>query len=104
MTTVQYTCARSSNRINGSLEGDAAWFEFHHVAQLFGVRLEQATKVLRIASARGEVAQAIDVRNSGSKDYHLSHRAVIAVGYHLDYGRATAFRYWCAAELTELLN
>jgi hypothetical protein len=34
----------------------------------------------------------------------LSHRAVVAVGYQVNYGRATAFRHWCASGLTVLFG
>jgi hypothetical protein len=66
--------------------------------------LEQATKLLRQAGATGDIESAKDVRLSGHGRRLLSHRAVVAVGYQFNYGRATAFRHWCASGLTVLFH
>jgi hypothetical protein len=96
MTTVEYICTSSGRTIRGRVEGNAAWFEFHQVAHLYGVTREQAAKLLRQVGATGEIELATDLRQTGQRGHLLSHRAVVAVGYHMNYGRATAFRRWCA--------
>ncbi|SEJ37290.1 hypothetical protein [Paraburkholderia diazotrophica] len=103
MTTVEFICTASSRTIRGRLEGNAAWFEFHQVAHLYGVKREQAAKLLRQVGATGEIDLATDVRQADHRGHLLSHRAVVAVGYHMNYGRATAFRRWCA-EFAALLH
>jgi hypothetical protein len=104
MRSVKYICASSSRKIDGKLDEDTAWFEFHQVAHLFGMSLEQAAKVLRQAGMTGDIEAAKDVRSSGRSNFLLSHRAVVAVGYQVNYGRATAFRHWCASGLTVLFG
>lgn len=98
-TKVQYICTCSSRTILGRLDHNAAWFEFHQVAHLFGMKLERAAKFFRQVVATGEVDIEMDVRLSERSGCLLSHRAVVAVGYHMNYGRATAFQRWCASEL-----
>ena len=102
MRSVQYVCASSSRKIDGRLDGNTAWFEFRQVAQLFSMNLEQTAKLLRQACATGDIEPAKDVRSSDRCKCLLSHRAVVAVGYQVNYGRATAFRHWCASILTVL--
>ena len=104
MRSVQYVCASSSRKIYGRLDENTAWFEFHQVAHLFGMSLEQAAKLLRQAGATRDIEPAKDVRSSGRCKCLLSHRAVVAVGYQVNYGRATAFRHWCASGLTVLFR
>jgi hypothetical protein len=99
MRSVKYVCASSCRGINGTLDESTAWFDFHQVAHLFGTSLEQATKLLRHAGATGDIEPAKDVRSSDRCKCLLSHRAVVAVGYQVNYGRATAFRHWCASGL-----
>ena len=100
MNSVKYICASSSRQIDGRLEGNTVWFEFREVAYLFGMNLERANKILRQADATGDIKAANDVRSSDRCKCLLSHRAVVAFGYRVNYGRATAFRHWCAAALT----
>jgi len=83
----------------GRLDEDIAWFELHQVARLFDLNLEQAAKLLRQAGRTGHIEAAKDVRSSACCKYLLSHRAVVAVGYLVNFGRATAFRHWCASGL-----
>jgi hypothetical protein len=104
MECVRYVCASSSKKIDGSLDENAAWFEFHQVAHLFDISLQQATKLLRQAGKTGDIDAARDVRSSDCCKCLLSHRAVVAVGYQADYGRATAFRRWCASGLAVLFR
>lgn len=104
MRTVQYVCSSSSRKINGSVDENTAWFEFHQVAHLFGMSLEQAAKLLRQAGATGDITPSKDVRSSDRCKCLLSHRAVVAVGYHVNFGRATAFRLWCASGLMALFR
>jgi hypothetical protein len=104
MEFVRYVCASSRKTIEGSLDESAAWFEFHQVAHLFDMSLQQATKLLRQAGATGDIDAARDVRSSGRCTCLLSHRAVVAVGYQANYGRATAFRLWCASVPTVLFQ
>ncbi|BCZ81752.1 hypothetical protein PTKU64_54270 [Paraburkholderia terrae] len=104
MRSVKYVCASSSRKINGRLDESTAWFEFHQVAHLFGMSLEQAAKLLRQAGTTGDIEPAKDVRSSDRCNCLLSHRAVVAVGYQANYGRATAFRHWCASGLTVLFR
>jgi hypothetical protein len=99
MTTVQYVCASSSRTIHGKLDEDTAWFEFHQVAHLFGTRPDKAAKVLRQVDATGEINAAQDVVRTDKSQCYLNHKAVLALGYHMNYGRATAFRKWCASAL-----
>jgi|GEM_PF-3507996 hypothetical protein len=104
MRTIKYVCASSSRKIDGRLDENTAWFEFHQVAHLFGMSLELAAKLLRQASTIGDIEAAKDVRSSARCKCLLSHRAVVAVGYQVNYGRATAFRHWCASGLTVLFQ
>ncbi|BCQ22373.1 hypothetical protein NK8_04820 [Caballeronia sp. NK8] len=97
MTTVQYVCATTSRTLHGRMDQDAAWFDMKQVAHLFGTRLDKATKLLWQVGATGEIDTERDVRWSDCKQCLLSHRGVLSVGYHVDYGRATAFRKWCAS-------
>jgi hypothetical protein len=99
MKPVDYVCTSSSRRIIGQLDENTAWFDLRQVAYLFGVNLEKATKFLRQADTTGDIAAVIDVRVLNRCNCLLSHRAVLSVGYHLDYGRTTAFRRWCATGL-----
>ena len=100
MRSIKYVCASSSRKIDGRLDENTAWFEFRQVAYLFGMKLEQAAKILRHADTTGDIEVARDVRSSDGCKCLLSHRAVVAVGYQVNYGRATAFRHWCAAGLS----
>jgi hypothetical protein len=104
MRSVRYVCASSSRKIDGRLDENTAWFEFHQVAHLFGMSLEQAAKLLRQAGATGDIEPAKDVRSSDRCKCLLSHRAVVAVGYLVNYGRATVFRHWCASGLAVLFR
>ena len=104
MKSIKYVCASSSRKIDGRLDESAAWFELHQVAHLFGTSLEQAAKLLRQAGTTGDIEHGKDVRSSDRCKCLLSHRAVVAVGYQVNYGRATAFRHWCASVLTVLLR
>ena len=100
MRTVKYVCVSSSRKIDGRHDGSTAWFEFSQVAYLFGMNLERARKILRLADATGDIKAAKDVRSTDRCECLLSHQAVVAVGYRVNYGRATAFRHWCATALT----
>jgi hypothetical protein len=100
MKSVKYVCESSSRSIVGRLDGNTAWFEFRQVAYLFGMNLERAGKVLRQADATNDIEMANDVRPSDHSKCLLSQRAVVAVGYRVNYGRATAFRRWCATGLS----
>jgi hypothetical protein len=92
MTTVQYVCGSSSRTIHGKLDKNT---EFRQVAHLFGIRLDRAAKLLRQVGATGEIDTERDVSQADQTVCYLSHRSVLAVGYHMNYGRATAFRKWC---------
>ncbi|SAK81114.1 hypothetical protein AWB79_05280 [Caballeronia hypogeia] len=100
MRSVDYVCASSSRKIDGTLDDKTAWFEFRQVAYLFGMNAQQATKFLRQADTTGDIDATKDVRSSDHGVCLLSHRAVVAVGYQVNYGRATAFRRWCASGLS----
>ncbi len=104
MRSVEYICASSSRKLDGRLEESTAWFDFNQVAHLFGVSSQQAVKLLQQASATGDIEPAKDVRSSDRCKCMLSHRAVVAVGYLINYGRATAFRHWCASGLVVLFR
>jgi prophage antirepressor-like protein len=104
MTAVRYVCASSSRSIDGKLNEHAAWFDFHQVAHLFGIRPERAAKVLWQVGASGEINEETDLKRNERRGCLLSHRAVVAVGYHMNYGRANAFQKWCASELAALLH
>lgn len=99
MTTVRYICASSNRKIYGELDRNTVWFGLHGVAHLFGVNPQQAEKLLWRVDATGEIDAATDVRRSDGSRCLLSHRAVVAVGYYMNYGRATAFRRWWASGL-----
>ncbi|MBN3755267.1 virulence RhuM family protein [Paraburkholderia sp. Tr-20389] len=90
--------------MNGRLDESAVWFEFDQVAHLFGMSAQQATKLLQQAGTTGDIEPAKDVRSSALCKCMLSHRAVLAVGYLVNYGRATAFRHWCASGLVVLFR
>jgi prophage antirepressor-like protein len=81
----------------GSLDESTAWFEFNDVAHLFGTTAQRTAKFLQQAGTTGDIEPAKDVRSSDRSACMLSHRAVVAVGYLINYGRATAFRHWCAS-------
>ena len=99
MTTVKYVCAATSRALLGELEQGTAWFDMKQVAHLFGTRLDKAMKLLWQVGATGEIDVERDVRWSGCRQCLLSHRAVMSVGYHVNYGRATAFWKWCISGL-----
>lgn len=104
ITSVKYVCAASNRKIEGRLYGSTAWFELRQVAHLFGMSLERASKILRHASTTGDIEPEKDVRSSDRCKCLLSHRAVVAVGYQVNYGRTTAFRHWCASGLDVLFR
>ena len=104
MRSVKYVCASSSRKIDGRLDGNTAWFEFREFAYLFGMNLERADKMLRQADAIGDIKAENDLRSSDRGKCLLSHRAVVAVGYRVNFGRATAFRHWCASGLSVQLR
>ncbi|WP_180735989.1 hypothetical protein [Paraburkholderia sp. PGU19] len=95
MTTVQYVCASSSRTIHGKLDKNTAWFEFHQIAHLSGIGLDRAAKLLGQVGATGEFDTERDASQADLTVCYLSHRAVLAVGCHQTYGRATAFRKSC---------
>lgn len=104
MRSVKYICASSSRKLDGRLDESTAWFEFNQVAHLFAMSAQQAAKLLQQAGTTGDIEPAKDVRSSDRSKCMLSHRAVVAVGYLIDYGRATAFRHWCASGLAVLFR
>ena len=104
MRSVKYVCASSSRKLEGRLDESTAWFEFNQVAHLFGANPQQAAKLLQQAGTTGDIEPENDVRSSDRCKCMLSHRAVVAVGYLINYGRATAFRHWCASGLVLLFR
>jgi hypothetical protein len=97
MTTVQYVCATTSRTLLGRLDQDAAWFGMHHVARLFGIKSERAATLLWQVGVTRDINADQDLRWPGDDRCLLSHRAVMSLGYHVDFGRTTAFRKWCAS-------
>jgi hypothetical protein len=104
MRSVKYVCTSSSRKLDGTLDESTAWFEFNQVAHLFGISPQQAAKLLQQAGTTGDIEPAKDVSSSDRCKCMLSHRAVVAVGYLINYGRATAFRRWCASGLVVLFR
>lgn len=102
MKTVEYVCTTTSRTLVGKLDQDAAWFDMNHVAHLFGIRPDRAAKLLWQVGVTGEIDVERDVRWRDREQRLLSHRAVMSVGYHVNFGRTTAFRNWCAACLGAL--
>jgi hypothetical protein len=102
MTTVQYVCTTTSRTLLGKLDQDAAWFDMTHVAHLFGIRPDRAAKLLWQVGTTGDIDAEKDIRRSDHEQCLLSHRAVMSVGYHVNFGRTTAFRNWCASSIGAL--
>jgi hypothetical protein len=50
-----------------------------------------------------EIDEAADIKETNSEpataDLLLNHRAVISLGYHLNFGRVAPFRDWCSETL-----
>jgi hypothetical protein len=93
---VQYTCGRSGRSISAHDDGDAIWVREQHVAHLLGASAQQLASTLRRLRALGEIDDAVDLKTADSDGLLLGHRAVTALGYHLNFCCATAFREWCA--------
>jgi len=84
------------------LDGKAVWVRQQQVAHLFGASQQQLTSTLRRLKALGEIDDKFDLRTAGANGLLLGHRAVTALGYHLNFCCATAFREWCAGrQLTQ---
>lgn len=73
--------------------------EMDQVTHLFGLKRAQTAKLLRQVRTTGEIDAVSELRGAGGRGLLLSHRAVVALGYHTNYGRATALRAWCASHL-----
>jgi hypothetical protein len=102
MRAIRYVCTSSSRTIVARVDSHALWMEIGQAAHLFGIKAEQATKLLRQIRATGEIDEENDLRSLGDSSLLLSHRAVVALGYQRNFGRATAFRNWCASHLSAL--
>ena len=102
MKTVEYVCTTTSRTLVGKVDQDAAWFNMTQVAHLFGIRPDRAAKLLWQVGATGDIDAERDVRWPDHEPCLLSHRAVVSVGYHVNFGRTTAFRNWCASSLGTL--
>lgn len=99
MKSIRYVCTSSSRTIIARLDSDALWMEIGQAAHLFGIKSGQATKLLRQIRTTGEIDAENDLRSFGAGSVLLSHRAVVALGYQRNFGRATAFRNCCASHL-----
>ncbi len=102
MTTVRYVCTTTGRTLVGKLDEDAVWFDVNHVAHLFGIKSERAAKLLWQVGVTRDINADKDLRWSGDDRCLLNHRAVMSLGYHVDFGRTTAFRNWCASSLDGL--
>lgn len=71
-------------------------------ARLFGKKRSQFESALRNLQLRREVDEAVDLLRLSDKlaetTLYLSHRAIISLGYSLNFGRVSAFRIWCSAQ------
>ena len=66
-------------------------------------QVEKTLKYLRLSREIDEAADIIKVPSEPAKvDLLLNHRAVISLGYHLNFGRVAPFRNWCSQTLAEL--
>jgi hypothetical protein len=93
---VRYTCSRSGRSISAQDDGYAIWIHERQVAHLLGASLQKLSSTIRRLTALGEINGKFDFRASGADGRLLGHRAVTALGYHLNFCCATAFREWCA--------
>ncbi len=73
------------------------------VVRLFGKKRTQFDSALRNLQLRREVDETVDFLRSSGKfaeaTFFLSHRAIISLGYSLNFGRVSAFRIWCSTQL-----
>jgi hypothetical protein len=93
---VQYTCGRSGRSISAQDDGHAIWIPEQQVAHLLGASAQRLSSTIRRLQALGEIDDKLDLKAAGSDGILLGHRAVTALGYHLNFCCATAFREWCA--------
>lgn len=71
--------------------------------RLFGKKRAQFERALRNLQLRHEIDETVDFLQLSDKfteaTLYLSHRAVISLGYSLNFGRASTFRIWSFAQL-----
>jgi hypothetical protein len=104
--TIVYPCQMSSQRLHVRHEDSSLWMQADDAARLFGKRRAQFEKTLKYLQLNREIDEVADVMRVGSDSatigLWLNHRAVISVGYHLNFGRVPAFRDWCSKTLEAL--
>lgn len=76
-------------------------FTTSHISLVSGLR---AAKLLWQVGATGEIDVDKDLKRNDGRGFLLSHRAVVAPGYHMNYGPTTAFQKWCASELAAMMT
>ncbi|WP_175720147.1 hypothetical protein [Burkholderia anthina] len=101
--TSTYTCPVSGQRIRVRHESGSLWMHADDAARLFGKKRAQFESVLRNLQQRREVDEEVDLLRLSNKraetTLYLSHRAIISLGYSLNFGRVSAFRIWCSTQL-----
>jgi hypothetical protein len=93
---IRYTCGRSGRSILAHVDDHAIWVREQQVAHLLGASAQQLSSTIRRLRALGEIDDKVDLKTADSDGLLLGHRAVTALGYHLNFCCATAFREWCA--------
>ncbi|MFM0074833.1 hypothetical protein PQQ86_27130 [Paraburkholderia sediminicola] len=100
---IVYVCRVSGQRLHVRHEGNALWMRLGDAARLFGKRPAQLEKSLKYLRLNREIDEATDIKEMNSEpataDLLLNHRAVISLGYHLNFGRVPPFRDWCSETL-----
>jgi hypothetical protein len=100
---IVYVCRVSGQRLHVRHDGNALWMPLGDAARLLGKRPAQLAKSLKYLRLNREIDEAADIKETNSEpataDLLLNHRAVISLGYHLNFGRVAPFRDWCSETL-----
>lgn len=102
-STFVYVCPVSGQCVRFQYEDGALWTHANDTIRLFGKKHTQFMRTLKYLLLSREINETADVvettGKSVSDEIRLNHRAVISLGYHLNFGRVSPLRDWCFAKL-----
>lgn len=102
-STFVYVCPVSGQCIRFQHQDGALWTHAHDVVRLFGKKRPQFERALKYLLLTREIDETVDVMEatgrSASVEFRLNHRAVISLGYQLNFGRVSPLRDWFFANL-----
>ncbi len=112
---VLYTTEDGCSRIECRFEGETIWLTQALISELFQTTPQNITIHLRAVYDEGELEEAatckdyLQVRTEGSRRVsrvlkHYTLDAILSVGYRIRSPRATQFRQWATARLSEYLR